>query len=440
MGAKQLYEGSSAGILWTDRREFYLNPNKVAELWTDVTPFTSLLMNLPSMSNLNDPKFKMFEHRSPWVKQQFQVTSEVLVASTNTASADITIKDDTTKGLAGEASNQADSSYVSLQCEVRSSTGTRKGVVLITSVESATTIKVKSLEGATIQLANDDYFIVIGNAKGEGQVAKEAWADDLKTVYNQTQIFEIPIEVTGTLYQAALKGYSNELARLRSEKMKEYKMQKERAFLFGSSPAGTGMDGTAFADGHVTDADGKIVRTTMGLIPGILKYGSSDVTSDSQNIFSINPPDFKYADFVDMMEKVFFFEGGTDKYAFCGPKAMSYWSKLDGNQYLAGKSGWKVKIGESRTNSLGFNVRTLETPHGNLHLVPTKALYGAYSSYMLCPDVNNLFRATYRADKYMANVKTENAYDGVKDVIRGDEGIGYSLIESHKLISINQAA
>jgi len=48
----------------------------------------------------------------------------------------------------------------------------------------------------------------------------------------------------------------------------------------------------------------------------------------------------------------------------------------------------------------------------------------------------NLFLAQYRAPKYQANIKTDNAYDGVKDQYFSDEGIGVTLIESHKLFKI----
>lgn len=70
MSAKTLFDGGASGVLFLDRRQFYLDPNRVAELWPDVMPFTTLLQKL-NVRNVDDTVFKMFEHRSHFVKQQF---------------------------------------------------------------------------------------------------------------------------------------------------------------------------------------------------------------------------------------------------------------------------------------------------------------------------------------------------------------------------------
>ena len=55
---------------------------------------------------------------------------------------------------------------------------------------------------------------------------------------------------------------------------------------------------------------------------------------------------------------------------------------------------------------------------------------------MLIIDEDNLFHAQYRSPMYQTNIKTNNAYDGVKDQYFSDEGIGIQLIESHNLFKI----
>ena len=37
---------------------------------------------------------------------------------------------------------------------------------------------------------------------------------------------------------------------------------------------------------------------------------------------------------------------------------------------------------------------------------------------------------------YQANIKTDNAFDGVKDQYMSDEGLGIQLIEIHSLFKI----
>jgi hypothetical protein len=422
----------ASGVLYTDRRDFYVDPQVTKELWTDVAPFTTLISNQETR-DVPDPIFKMFEHRNPWVKQEFSINKGTPGTIPN---SDVGLGSLPIDGIVGLAST-ADSSYIGLQVEVwNSAKTTKKGTAVISAVTSGS-LTMKSTKGATIVLADDDVCMVIGNARGEGSSSPEAWADELSVVWNSCQIFKTPLQVTGTLEAAVLRGESNELARLRRMKAQEHKIQKEKAFLFGTRVDGTNLSGSSdsFADGGRTDADGNLIRSTYGIIPAIDDYGTS--SGDDQNIFSIKEDEYEYADFVDDMEKVFQYvpESGS-KRAFVGAGALGYWSKLQTGNNLAGQSGWTVNIGDMKRDSLGFNYRTLETPHGMLQLIPTPSLRGPYNKYMVVVSDDNLFHAQYRPMVYQANIKTDNAFDGVKDQYMSDEGVGIQLIESHKLFKI----
>mgnify|MGYP003111135757 CR=1 FL=1 len=427
----------SSGVLYTDRRDFYMRPNVVKELWTDVTPFTTVVANQQTISGLKDPQFKMFEHRNPWQKQYFQQSTTQAVAADNGADT-WTVKSGSVVGLEGEGGDYAYNSWIGLECEVWSALtpgSTKRGVVLITAVAgsgSSANISVKNMGDASITPSDGDYLIVVGNAYGEGTSAGTAWSDELSVVYNQCQIFKTPLQITGTLLEASLRGESSELARLRDQKSQEHKIQKERAFLFGRSPINTSA---GFDDNSLSDADGNIVRSCMGIIPAIEKHGAA--SGADQNRFEISEASYSYDNFVDDMEKVFQYvpEAGM-KRAFCGMGAMSYFSKMSGASGLAGNSGWTVNLGDMKRDALGFNYRVLESPHGALQLIPTPVLRETYNKTMLVVSDENLFHAQYRAPKFQANILTDDAYDGVKDQYMSDEGIGVTLIESHKLFNI----
>ena len=430
MSAKTL---GASGVLYTDRRDFYISPNVTKELWTDVTPFTTIVSNRGIETDLKDPVFKMFEHRSAFVKQGFVLDDgtppEIPDDSTGIACA--------VDGIFGLAST-VDNSYVGLEVECWSSDlSTLRGQGLILAASSPN-LTICSL-GAAFQTVDDDIFYVIGNGQGEGTESPEAWADELQRVWNSTQIFKTPIEITGTLHQAALRGYSSELSRLRMEKNKEHKFQKEKAFLFGKNPVGINADqsGETFDDGYRTDANSNKVRTTYGIATALEDYGTTDVTDDDQNVFTIVEASYKYSNYVDDTEKVFQYipEAGY-KYALCGAGAMSYWSKLDGTSGFAGKSAWRVNLSDMKRDTLGFNYRVLETPHGILKLVPAPALRGPRNKYMLVLSDENLMLKQYRPPMFQANIKTDNAYDGIKDQYFSDEGVGITLLESHKLFKI----
>ena len=438
MAATEKKLGAS-GVLYTDRRDFYVSPNVVKELWTDVAPFTTVISNKESRK-VPDPIFKMFEHRNPWVKQLFLCNSD-----TDNLDSDTTTN--TTVTVDGASNCSIDDSLIGMICEVwTDGYGSKKAIVRVDSVTSSTVVVVNTLwtsTGSDIALADDDIFLIIGNAQGEGTTSPEAWADELEVVWNSTQIFKTPLQITGTLLAASLRGESSELARLRAQKNQEHKMQKEKAFLFGKRVGGTGLDlqdgstSESFADGGVLDSDGNLVRTTYGIVSAIEIYGSSTSTVDYTNIFTVSEATYTYSSFVDDMEKVFQYvpEAGV-KRAFVGAGALGYWSKMAGTTGMAGNSGWTVNLSDMRRDSLGFNYKILETPHGILQLIPTPALRGPYNKYMLVVSDENLFHAQYRSPMYQANIKTDNAFDGVKDQYFSDEGVGISLIESHQLFKI----
>jgi len=435
----------ASGVLYTDRRNFYVDPQVTKELWTDVAPFTTMISN-QEMRKVPDPVFKMFEHRNPWVKQEFQSATDVA----NRTAADAESGDMDVDNIVG-LNSSCDSSWIGLICEVwNSDKDTKRGNVIISSITDSNTIKFKPAGDDAIDVADNDYFIVVGNAHGEGSSAPEAWADELDVVYNSCQIFKTPLQVTGTLEAAVLRGESSELARLRRQKAQEHKMQKEKSFLFGKRVGGTGLGDAAYdagnlgsdpaegvlADGGRTDADGNLVRTTYGIVSALEQYGNSTSTHDAQNIFTVDSS-YAYGDFVDDMEKVFQYipEAGV-KRAFCGAGALGYWSKMAGASGIAGNSGWTVSLGDMKRDALGFNYRVLETPHGMLQLIPTPALRGPYNKYMAVVSDENLFHAVYRPSMYQTNIKTDNAFDGVKDQYMSDEGVGIQLIESHHLFKI----
>jgi hypothetical protein len=439
---------SSLGILYTDRRDFYISPNQVKELWTDVTPFTTILAN-KEIRNVQDVDYKMFEHRSGWIRQEFALNDATPPTFTTGAAGETCLENLTIDGIHG-LSSAVDNSYRNLVCEVwNSAKATYKGLVCITDVSSGKLV-VKSLGNPRVStnllsaLADNDIFQVVGTAFGEGTYAPEGFSDELEVVYNSPQIFKTSIEITGTLYAAALRGYSSELERLRIEKNKEHKIQKEFALLRGVRVGGTGMSSLAgtdvSADSHqtngITDKDGKVIRSTMGIVPTIYRYGAT--SGDQQNIFTISAASYSYTNFVDDMEKVFqYLPESGEMTALCGAGALSYWSKVDATNGFVKKSGFAVQMDAgTQRDTLGFNFRRVVTPHGNLKLVYAPGLRDTYRNTMLVIDQENLFLTQYRAPKFMANIKTDDAYDGIKDMLFSDEGLGMTLIERHKLFNI----
>lgn len=441
--AKRLYDGGSGSVLYTDRRDFYIEPQVYKELWTDVAPFLTFLTSQEVRSGMKDPMYKMFEGRAYWVDQRFQIDDTDAVANNDTGVV-VNLPTQTatnTYGLATRPNN----AYVGLLCSVHSDvggkpSGERKGIVIITAFTDATpdTITVKNMSTTTFTHVSGDWYVVLGQMTGENQVAPAPWSDELKVVWNQCGIMRTSLQISGTLKTAVLRGASDEYQRLRARKMAEHKIQKNRTLLFGSSRLGTNLDyaGT-FADAYTTDADGNEIRATTGAFEALLKYGAT--SGDDQNIFSVPEASFSYNDYVDLTEKVFQYypEDGV-KNVFCGAAFLSYWNKLAGPAGFGKKSNMSIQMSPlMRDTAMGFNYKIIESPHGILRLIHDPCITKSpYNKYGLIVDRANLFHAIFRTSQYKMNIKTEDGYDGQKDEIFSDEGLGMTSLPAHKLLKI----
>ena len=122
MAAKNL---AASGVLYTDRRDFYIDPQVVKELWTDVAPFTTVISNKETRQT-NDPVFKMFEHRNPWVKQKFSNAGEtVTIAADGTETAALNID-----GITGLDSDGVQDAWEGLVCEIWNEAETTKQAIV----------------------------------------------------------------------------------------------------------------------------------------------------------------------------------------------------------------------------------------------------------------------------------------------------------------------
>lgn len=430
---KNLYTGTTTGVLYTDRRQFYLKPNQFAELFPNVSPFLTFTMKSNFRTGLTDPVFKLFQHKAPWERQSMTVNgtaTTIAAASTGAATASAAITFDGITGL----NSDIDESYVHLVFEVWSADGaTKKGVVLCTDDTSTSTAKFKNLGKTAITTADNDIFVCIGNAQEEGVVSPEAWADELEVVWNQAQIFRTPIEISGTLAQASLRGANKELARLRANKMAEHKIQMERAFLYGSSPLGTNLSSAdTFSDLDKLTGDGsKVVRTTVGLVRALELYGAS--TGQYKSIFDLSGSSPSYDDLVDILEIVFQYVPTSGmKNSFLGAGALGFWSK----RAMEKNSGWVINVNTENKNIAGQNVRTLITPHGDLDLTLTHAMKYEHKNEMLIVDKSNVEYVQFRPSKFETNIKTDDGYDGIKDEYFSDAGLGITNIKAHQLIKL----
>lgn len=448
IAGKILYEGGASGVLFTDRREFYPQ-SEVYEYWKEQTQFLTWLNMLDNQS-VPDPLYKMFQDEPTYVNQYLLVNSATITIAANGAESN-SIAVDGLNNLTLAAT--CDDSMIGLLAEVWNSAGTtKKGQAFISDVASTTEIKMKTTKAKAITTADNDVIRVIGTVRGERSVAGESYYNELSVIWNSTHYFSLPVEVTGKLYkETKLKGYSDELGRLRIKKFKEAKYQVQSGFLKSTSTVGThlgtnnGIDTPAadtFTEANlrtITDSEttSSSVRTTYGYISILEDYGTTwantGAISSTTNIFKIAASDLDFSKAVDIFQ-VIFDKRETDLIpAFCGWGALGSITKaiVDGDKF---KLQGQFKMGDSGVNEAGFYFREMLTPFGRVQFVPMKALDNEYTDYILLPNDAAIGIREYEPWEYLTNIKTDNNYNGVKDVINYDAGFFMALLPTHHMI------
>jgi hypothetical protein len=449
-----------SGTLYEDRRQFYPSEQMVAQLYAPTTPFLSSVMAREAMGGgpmaaNEDKSYKMFEHRQHWRYQECEVdgapnstfSGSPAGGPGDTAKIDI-------KNLEGIKLN---SSLENVTFDVwDSGETTNKGRLFVHDVDTATgELTVKALGNPTAaneavdSLSGDDKLYMISSAHGEGDTAPEAYGDELDVVWNSVQRERTAIEITEDLRRSALRGESDELARLRNEKQNEHKIKNSRNFLFGYRVGGIG--GTAHRAGgtsdedflkdasgnvlHIQDQDGNRVTTTMGWISAMQRYAEDDDSAVKQNWFDRDVSSYDFYSFVEDTEKLAQYADKDVLTAYCAAPVMSFWS----TKALSNTSDWQVEISDRQTSDLGFTFRVLETPHLAIRLIKEPTLRASpHAGKMMMPDLDYVGTAQFAPDTYESNIKTDDAPDIQKDEIRSWKGLTLRLLERHFIMDLNE--
>lgn len=409
----------NSSVLYTDRRDFPLNPKETAELWPSVTPFLTISSKM-STKKAPDPDFKMFEYRSKWHNAKFLLNNGAGITlaaagSTNTVAFD---------GAEGVHPNVGDVFDV-----WSSDKATYHGQVVVNAVTStgaSGTVTTKTVYLANKDVADNAIFYLAGNAQEEGVDSPDAWSDELEMAYNSTQIFRTPVEITNTLMEMVLRGKTNELERLRTVKSREHEMKKELAKLLGRRPAGITSTPDSSGTAHITGAGGKQVRKTHGLLPILQDYNSGS------NIHAISKSNYNYNKFLEDMRLIY--QYGNDmsvKYMIAGDKMLSWLGSFAEDKSIAGKVELSMEMGSEQ---FGFNIRDFKHQFGILKVVRSPLLTqhadGMYSGHGLIIDPAFVSNVMYRKSLYRTAIQLPGV-DGIKDEYLSDEGLGLTMVEAH---------
>uniref|UniRef100_A0A6H1ZLM6 Putative structural protein n=1 Tax=viral metagenome TaxID=1070528 RepID=A0A6H1ZLM6_9ZZZZ len=443
-GVKQSYTGGSTGVMYTDRRDFYLTPNTVAELYKTASPFTSVLGRFGTKRTY-DPDFKLFEHRAGWLNMKCYLAQATAALTEGTAITTVRL-DNGAGALTGYFSTETEAEGTVLDvwdstCTTHKTTGYISIITKGTTYHTVSYYPIWVAVSGTTAFADNDVAFIQTNAREEGGKATHAWDSPMEVVYNTSAIMKTSLEITGTLLaMSQLRGGSNELARFRDLKAKEHKIKQAKALYFSRRYGGTDEAIGGTTPDKFVGPNGRRVRTMHGIIPVIEDYNSAS------NVHNITMASYTWDDFVD--DIVVWFEYSNDnmvKWLFCGDAVMAFFSKIGSSGFIDGGTfQLNLNMNASETK-LGINVNTLETGMGSIRLVrdqlfskgfnDTVGSVRPFTGWGVLVDPENISKVIFRPDKYQTGL-ADNSYGGelLLEQYFSDWGLGITLAETHHML------
>ena len=474
-GVKSSYDitaaATTAGVGQApDRRRLYDFSDRVAELAPEESPFFVYLSKVAKVPT-DDPVFRFLENRSKidWTTRNFKLAAHVNGESAVSAGSSYTFTVDADGATGGTDSGGASVDFlvkgmVFAVNTVSGSAGYSQTLVRVDSSPqdqgtsttfqgkivdvSNTTNSSGAITGEEI-LSNNDNCQVIGTSFAEGSGSPDAWSSEIEDDYGYTQIFKTAAEMSNTAIATRYRGYANEWERIWALKLREHKVDIERAMLFGQR------------------ARVSSVQYTEGIVGHILKNGTAQI-GDAALSYSTGAPYYRsvedseltYDRLLSDMEVIFdpARGGASEKLVLAGLPVISFFNKLGSDSFLstsmahnanAALSGAATTTNQSphrmnmseRAGAFGHKVMTIETIHGTMHLVKEPLFRGISANMMAMVDMSQVSyrplvgNGLNRDTAILTNVQNADE-DLRKDMILTEAGLEVTLPEAHALYHV----
>ena len=474
-GVKSSYDitaaATSAGVGQApDRRRLYDFSDRVAELAPEESPFFVYLSKVAKVPT-DDPVVRFLENRSKidWTTRSFKLAANVNSENAVSAGSSYNFTVDADGATGGTSSGGASVDFlvkgmVFAVNTVSGSAGYSQTLVRVDSSPqdqgtsttfqgkivdvSNTTNSSGAITGEEI-LSNNDNCQVIGTSFAEGSGSPDAWSSEIEDDFGYTQIFKTAAEMSNTAIATRYRGYANEWERIWALKLREHKVDIERAMLFGQR------------------ARVSSVQYTEGIVGHILKNGTAQI-GDAALSYSTGAPYYRsvedseltYDRLLSDMEVIFdpARGGASEKLVLAGLPVISFFNKLGSDSFLstsmahnanAALSGAATTTNQSphrmnmseRAGAFGHKVMTIETIHGTMHLVKEPLFRGISANMMAMVDMSQVSyrplvgNGLNRDTAILTNVQNADE-DLRKDMILTEAGLEVTLPEAHALYHV----
>jgi len=435
---------TSAGIGQApDLRRLYDFSDRVAELSPEESPFFVYLSKV-AKAPTDDSVFRFLENRSKidWTTRNFSLDGAVNGGSAVSAGTAYTFTVDTSgasvdwlvKGMVFSV-NTVDSAAGWAQTLVRVN-----GSVTDNGSDSSFSGMIIDVSNSNVSgynvLADDDPCQVIGTAFAEGTGSPDAWSNDIEDDYGYTQIFKTACEMSNTSIATRYRGYANEWDRIWALKLREHKVDIERAMLFGQKARVSGIQYSEGIIGHI------VKNASVVADDSALSY-----TSGAPYFRSVASSEFTYDRFLSDLEVIFdpARGGSSEKLVLASLPVITQLNKIGNGGFLdTSTASTQIQMNaplEQRDGAFGHKVMNLETIHGDLHIVKEPLFRGISAGFMAIIDMGKVSyrplvgNGINRDTQIETNVQNADE-DLRKDMILTEAGLEVSLPESHALYNL----
>ena len=439
-----------------DVRRLYNFGDRVADLSPEESPFFVYLSKVSKVPT-DDSVFRYLEDRSKidWTSRDFSLDGNVNGGSAVSAGTTYTMTVDDAasspasidwliKGMVfavetadGSAASSADKAAAQVIVRVESAPVDNGADTTFTGK----VISVSHSDGGTDynKLQDNNRCQVIGTSFAEGTGAPDVWSSEIDDNYGYTQIFKTAAEMTNTAIATKYRGYANEWQRVWAMKLREHKVDIERAMLFSQKARQGSVQYTEGLCGHILK--NSTAQTAHGTA---LSYTSGQAYSRVETQANLTY-DLLLGDLEVLFDPA---RGGSgDRLVLASLPVITFFNKLGDGAFMDASIGG-VSNGPNRYNfeasqgAFGHKIMTIETIHGTLHLVKEPLFRGVSSGFMLFADMS---KVAYRPlvgnginrDTYITTNVQSDDEDLRKDMILTEAGLEVTLPESHMMYVVS---
>ena len=431
---KQATPGSQTALsLSQASRRLYDFSDRIAELNPEESPFFVYLSKVAKVPT-SDSQFRFLEDRT-----KMSYTDRSFVISTDLAA--VSVGSTVTATLSAAQPWLVKGMVISVQSDAGESGGPNHANARIEAVNSSTSIDIKwiSNPGSDADPGASAKAQVIGTAFAEGSGSPDVFSQELDHDFGYTQIFKTSCEMSNTARATVYRGHADEWSRIWNLKLREHKVDIERAMLFGQRASQGG------------------IQYTEGIVGHIMANGQAQTSQDSTQLAynegqaylkTIAAGNLTYDVLLKDLEVIFDpARGGSQtKLALASLPVISLFNKLgDGVGFLGDSLSSKMPYQFQKSDgAFGHKIQKVETIHGDISMVREPLFRGLSGEFMALVDLDHV---SYRPlvgnginrDTYIeTNVQAADE-DLRKDMILTEAGLEISLPETHALFNFEEA-